>query len=179
VKDLFRGNPSSEKDVIWEGSPWVTPGLVALSAGAVLLAFSLSFVEVVWIGVHSTAVEGTLFLVALLWLVGAARLELLAWSNHYSLRRSSLEVERGIVEKRTFTVSAAGFSDLVVTRSLRGRILNMGDIVVETDSHRDVALVRVRDPIKVSTLIRQVMTVPLVRVDGQGPLPAAGGEISG
>ncbi len=56
--------------------------------------------------------------------------------------------------------------------------MNMGDIVVETDSHRDVALVRVRDPIKVSTLIRQVMTVPLVRVDGQGPLPAAGGEIS-
>ena len=47
----------------------------------------------------------------------------------------------------------------------------MGDIVVvETDSNRDLALLRVRDPIRVSTMIRQAMTVPIARGEGQGPL---------
>jgi uncharacterized membrane protein YdbT with pleckstrin-like domain len=172
---LSSGSPSSEPDVIWEGSPWVTPGLAALMAEAVLLAVILSYVEVVWLGVDFAVLGGTFLLIAVLWLLGAARLEFLAWSNHYSLRGSSLEVQRGIVRKRVFTVSAAGFSDLEVTRSLRGRIVNTGDIVVETDSHRDLALLRVRDPMRISTMIRQVMTVPLVRVDGQGPLPSTGG----
>ena len=53
----------------------------------------------------------------------------------------------------------------------------MGNILIQTDGDRDVALLRVRDPVKVSTMIRQVMTVPLVRVDGQGPLLAPGGAI--
>ena len=174
---MSRGNPSSEKDVIWEGSPWVAPGVAVLTAEAILLFVALSYVEVAWIGLHGGALAVTLFLVALLWLVGAARLEILAWSNHYSLRRSSLEVEQGIVEKRVFTVSAAGFSDLEVTRSLSGRVVNTGNIVVETDSHRDIALLRVHDPIMVSRLIRQVMTVPLVRVDGQDPLAATNGAM--
>ena len=174
---MSSASPSSDADVIWEGGPWVAPGLAVLTAEAVSLAVALSYVEVVWIGVHTTAVTGTLFVVSLLWLVGAAMLEMLAWSNHYTLRRSSLEVQQGMVEKRVFTVSAAGFSDLEVTRSIRGRIVNTGDIVVETDSHRDIALFRVRDPMMVSRLIRQVMTAPLVRVDGQSPLPAANGAI--
>jgi Bacterial PH domain len=165
-----------EPDVVWEGSPWVAPGLAALTAEAVLLAVALFYVELAWLPVDLSELGGTLLLVALLWLVGAARLEFLAWSNHYSLRSSGLEVEHGIVTKRVFTVSAAGFSDLEVTRSLRGRIVNTGDIVVvETDSHRDLALLRVRDPIRVSTMIRQVMKAPLVRVEGQGPLHATGG----
>ena len=110
-----------EPDVIWEGSPWVTPGLAALTAEALLLTLALVYVELAWLAVDLLALGGTLLLVALLWLVGAARLEFLAWSNHYFLRGSTLGVERGIVEKRVFTVSAAGFSDLEVTRSLRGR----------------------------------------------------------
>jgi hypothetical protein len=167
---LSSESPSSEPDVIWEGSPWVTPGLAALTAEAVLLAVALSYVELAWLAVDLLELGATLLLVALFWLVGAARLEFLAWSNHYFLRRSSLEVEHGIVEKRVFTVSAAGFSDLEVTRNLRGKIVNTGDIVVvETDSNRDLALLRVRDPIRVSTMIRQAMTVPLVRESGPAP----------
>lgn len=175
---MSSGNPSAEKDVIWEGNPWVTPGVAVLTAEAVLLFVALSYVEVALLGLQGGALLVTLFLVALLWLVGVARLEILAWSNHYSLRRSSLEVEQGIVEKRVFTVSASGFSDLEVTRSLSGRIVNTGNIVVETDSRRDIALLRVHDPIAVSRLIRQVMTVPLVRVEGQDPLAATSGAIA-
>ena len=175
---MSSGSPSLESDVIWEGTPWAAPGVAVLTAEAVLLFVALSYVEVAWLGLDGGALAVTLVLVALLWLVGAARLEILAWSNHYYLRRSSLELEQGIVEKRVFTVSAAGFSDLEVTRSLSGRIVNTGNIVVETDSHRDIALLRVHDPIKVSRLIRQVMTVPLVRVDGQDALAATNGAIA-
>jgi len=174
---LSRGSYSSEPDVIWEGRPWVTPRLAALTAEAVLFALVLTYVEAVWLGVDVRVLGGTLLVVAFIWSVGAVELASLAWSNHYSLRWSSLEVEHGILTKRVLTVSAAGFSDLEVTRTLPGRILNMGNIVIQTDSDRDVALLRVREPVKVSTMIRQVMTVPLVRVDGQGPLLAPGGAI--
>jgi membrane protein YdbS with pleckstrin-like domain len=162
---MSSGNLSS--DIIWEGSPWVTPGLVALTAEAALVAVPLSYVELA-LNVTFPILGATLLLVASLWLVAVGRLEFLARSTRYALRRSSLEVEHGIVRKRFFTISAAGFSDLEMSRGLAGRILNTGDIVIETDSHRDIPLVKVRDPVRVSTMIRQMMTVPLVRVEGQG-----------
>jgi uncharacterized membrane protein YdbT with pleckstrin-like domain len=168
---LSSGSSSSDRDIIWEGSPWVTPGLFALTAEAIVSAVGLSYAELD-LNVPLAILGVTLLIVAALWLAGAARLEFLARSTHYALRRSSLEVERGIVRKRLFAISAAGFSDLELSRGLVGRVLNTGDIVIETDSHRDVALVKVRDPIRVSGMIRQMMTVPLVRVDGQsGAMP--------
>jgi len=166
------GSPSSDPDIIWEGSPWVTPGLVALTAEALLLVVVLSYVELA-LNIPLPILGVTLLLVGSLWLVSVARLEFLARSTRYALRRSSLEVEHGIVRKKLFTISAAGFSDLELSRGLAGRILNTGDIVIETDSHRDIPLVKVRDPVRVSTMIRQMMTVPLVRVEGQaGAMPS-------
>jgi uncharacterized membrane protein YdbT with pleckstrin-like domain len=163
---LSSGSPSSDPDIVWEGSPWVTPGLVALTAEALLLAVALSYVELA-LNIAFSILGVTLLLVAFLWIWGTARLEFLARSTHYALRSSSLEVEHGIVRKKLFTISAAGFSDLEMSRGLVGRILNTGDIVIETDSHRDIPLLKVRDPVRVSTMIRQMMTVPLVRVESQ------------
>ncbi|HUK75195.1 MAG TPA: PH domain-containing protein [Nitrososphaerales archaeon] len=169
---MSSGSPSSDPDIIWEGSPWVTPGLVALTAEALLLVVVLSYVELA-LNIPLPILGVTLLLVGSLWLVSVARLEFLARSTRYALRRSSLEVEHGIVRKKLFTISAAGFSDLELSRGLAGRILNTGDIVIETDSHRDIPLVKVRDPVRVSTMIRQMMTVPLVRVEGQaGAMPS-------
>lgn len=169
---MSSGSPSSDPDIIWEGSPWVTPGLVALTAEALLLVVVLSYIELA-LNIPLPILGVTLLLVGSLWLVSVARLEFLARSTRYALRRSSLEVEHGIVRKRLFTISAAGFSDLELSRGLAGRILNTGDIVIETDSHRDIPLVKVRDPVRVSTMIRQMMTVPLVRVEGQaGAMPS-------
>lgn len=157
--------PSEESRVIWQGSPWILPGLVGLSVGAVALAISLTWVELAVLKVSYLEIVGATYaLIGLLWLVGATRLALVKWSNRYALRGSSLEVRRGIVGKKIFTLSAAGFSDLEVTKSLSGRVLNMGTIVMETNSDKDLMLVRVRDPIRVSSMIRQVMTVPMVRV---------------
>jgi uncharacterized membrane protein YdbT with pleckstrin-like domain len=111
-------------------------------------------------------------LVALVWFIGAVRLALLRASHKYTLRGSSLEIQRGVLSRKIYTVSAAGFSDLEVLKSITGRILNMGTIVIETDSNRDLKLIKIRDPIKVSTMIRQVMTVPMVRLAPEGPAPA-------
>jgi len=156
---------SEESRVIWEGSPWILPGLVGLTIGFAALAISLTWVELAILKVGSLEIVGATFaLIFLLWLVGAMRLGLDKWSSHYALRGSSLEVRRGIVGKKIFTLSAAGFSDLEVIKSLTGRILNTGTIIMETNSDRDLKLVRIRDPIKVSSMIRQVMTVPMVRV---------------
>jgi hypothetical protein len=159
------GNPSEESRVIWEGSPWVLPGLVGVTIESLALVISLTWVELAILRVGSFYIVGaTYLLIGVFWLVRALRLELLRWSNHYALRGSSLEARRGILGKKIFTLSAAGFSDLEVDKSLTGRILNMGSIVMETSSDRDLRLVRIRDPIRVSSMIRQVMTVPMVRV---------------
>ena len=157
--------PSEESRVIWEGSPWILPGLVGLTIGFAALAISFMWVELAILQVGSLEIVGASYaVIGLLWLVGATRLASVKWSNHYALRGSSLEVRRGIVGKKIFTLSAAGFSDLEVIKSLTGRILNTGTIIMETNSDRDLKLVRIRDPIKVSSMIRQVMTVPMVRV---------------
>ncbi len=164
---------SSASDVLWEGSPWVTPGLVGVTLEAVALFVFLTWFELAVLNVGSLyLVAASYLVVGIIWVAAVARLELLKLSNHYALRESSLEIQHGIVGKRTVTVSAAGFSDLEVTKTLAGRVLNVGDIVVETDSDRDVGLTRVRDPIKVASMIGQVMTVPTVRVQpGSGDRP--------
>jgi hypothetical protein len=156
---------SEESRVIWEGSPWVLPGLIGMTIGSMALAISLAWVELAIVRVGSLYIVGLTFLLGgALWLVGSGRLALVTWSNHYVLRGSSLEVRSGLVGKKVFTLSASGFSDLEVAKSLTGRILNVGSIVMETNSNRDVNMVRIRDPVKVSSMIRQVMTVPMVRV---------------
>jgi membrane protein implicated in regulation of membrane protease activity len=165
------GKDSEESRVIWEGSPWIAPGLVGVTIESVALAISLTWVELAVLQVGSLYLVGaTYLLIGLFWLIRAVRLALVRWSNHYALRGSSLEVRSGILGKKIFTLSAAGFSDLEVTRSLTGRILNMGSIVMETNSERDLKLVRLRDPVNVSSMIRQVMTVPMVRVANEAQL---------
>jgi hypothetical protein len=163
--------PSEESRVVWEASPWVLPGLVGITVEALAIAISLAWVELAILKVGSfDTVGATLALISLFWLFGAVRLALVKWSSHYALRGSSLEVRHGILGKKIFTLSAAGFSDLEVIKSLTGRILNTGTIVMETNSDRDLKLVRIRDPIRVSAMMRQVMTVPMVRVATEGSL---------
>jgi uncharacterized membrane protein YdbT with pleckstrin-like domain len=153
----------------WQGHPWVTPALIWLSVEALALALVLSWAELFeHIASRSMGpvpvLAATLAFVFVLWLIGAVRLAIIRATNKYTLRGSNLEVQHGIVGKRIFTISAAGFSDLEVLKSITGRLLNMGTIIVETDSHRDLRLINIRDPIRVGDMIRQVMTVPTVRV---------------
>ena len=153
----------------WVGHPWVAPALLWLTIEAVALAIALLWVESIGNFTNVSVgplplVAATILFVLFVWFVGAIRLAALRASNKYTLRGSSLEIQRGLLSRKIFTVSAAGFSDLEVVKNIPGRILNMGTIIIETDSNRDLKLIKIRDPIKVSTMIRQVMTVPTVRV---------------
>ena len=175
----MNSQPDAASEVIWQGHPWITPALAALTIEAVTLAAVLSWVEFA-IAVpfkavgHVPLLVVTYGLVFVLWLIGAFRLALVRASSHYILRGSSLEIQHGILSRRIFTVSAAGFSDLQVVKSVWGRILNTGTIVIETDSDRDLKLKMVHNPIGVSMKIRQIMTVPVVRVSSQEPVPVKG-----
>jgi uncharacterized membrane protein YdbT with pleckstrin-like domain len=173
--------PDTASEVIWQGHPWLTPALAGLTIGAIALALVLSWVEfatrIAFKAVGPVPLlVATYGLVFLLWIVGSFRLALIRASSHYVLRGSSLEIQHGILSRRIFTVSAAGFSDLQVIKSVWGRILNTGTIVVETDSDRDLKMSMVHDPINVSMKIRQVMTVPVVRVSSQEPVPVKNGK---
>ncbi len=174
--DGMTSQPDEASSVVWEGHPWITPGLIGLTIEVIALAIILSWVELVTgIGFRGFAsvplLAWTYGLVFVLWLIGAMRLAMIRASSHYTLRGSSLEIQHGILSRRIFTVSAAGFSDLQVVKNVVGRILNTGTIIVETDSDRDIKLKMVHDPVAVSRKIREVMTIPLVRVSGESPAP--------
>jgi uncharacterized membrane protein YdbT with pleckstrin-like domain len=161
--------PDISAGIDWQGHPWMTPSLVWLSIEAIALAVVLAWGELLghlaFRHIGSVPVlYATLAIIFLIWLVGSMRLAIIRATHKYTLRGSSLEIQQGLLSKRIFTVSAAGFSDLEVIKSITGRILNMGNIMVETDSHRDLRLINIRDPVKVAALIRQVMTVPTVRI---------------
>jgi uncharacterized membrane protein YdbT with pleckstrin-like domain len=171
--------PDAASEVLWEGHPWITPALAGLTIELVALAVALSWVEFATHIAFKAVGPVPLLLVTygvvlLLWIGGSFRLALVRASSHYILRGSSLEIQHGILSRRIFTVSAAGFSDLQVIKSVWGRILNTGTLVIETDSDRDLRLRMIHDPVKVSIKIRQVMTVPVVRVSGQEPMPVKG-----
>jgi len=172
---FMSSTPDAASQVVWDGHPWVTPALVGLTIEAVALAIVLSWVEFATGGAsrHIGALPLLLITygaVGFLWLVGAIRLAAVRASSHYVLRGSSLEIQHGILSRRIFTVSAAGFSDLQVIKSIWGRMLNTGTIIIETDSDRDLRMRMVHDPINVSMKVRQVMTVPVVRVSNQEPV---------
>jgi uncharacterized membrane protein YdbT with pleckstrin-like domain len=110
----------------------------------------------------------TVLVVLLVWVFSMLRLVLLRVSLTYVLHDDSLEIRSGILTSRAFVVSPSGFSELEVFRSVVGRIVESGDIVIETQSEKDnvVRMVRVKNPLKVADQIREVMARPVVRIEG-------------
>ena len=112
----------------------------------------------------------TILAIFLVWVVSLTHLLILRASNTYILRNDGLEVRTGILASKSFVVAPAGFSDLEVTRSVSGRIVNSGNIIVRTQGDSDVKMVKVRKPLKVADQIREVMARPTVRIEGQEPI---------
>jgi uncharacterized membrane protein YdbT with pleckstrin-like domain len=160
---------------MWRGHPWIVPAFVGDTIAAIAVAIALTWLELTfkfaYVSVFSFPVLALTYAVILLvWMVSVLHLLVIRASSVYTLRASSLEIRHGILGKKIFTISAAGFSDLEVIQSIWGRILHVGNIIVETDSHRDLRLAKVRDPVPVSAMIRRVMTAPMVRVE-PGSMP--------
>jgi uncharacterized membrane protein YdbT with pleckstrin-like domain len=167
---VFRLGKTSESATVWAGKPWILPGVVGrtvlvlvVAVFAVWLELTFDVAYVTFLGLQAVLWTGLLFFVV--WLFSLAHLVLLRASNDYVLRSDSLEVRTGILSTRSFVIAPSGFSDLEVDRSVTGRILNVGDITVRSQSESDVLMVRVRDPMKAAEHIRQILSRPIVRIE--------------
>jgi uncharacterized membrane protein YdbT with pleckstrin-like domain len=172
---MSRGTENSGS-TLWTGKPWILPAVVARSILIIVVAVAVSWIEFSFgmaqellLNVWLILWTGLLFFVV--WVVSIVRLLLLRASNTYILRNDSLEIRTGILTSRSFVVAASGFADMEVTRSISGRIMNFGDITIRTqdESGADKKIAKIRDPMRVSNQIREVMARPTVRIEGQKP----------
>lgn len=165
--------------ILWKGKPWVTPaatartvvvGVVAVAAVLLELLFAPSDVKSGFLGLP--LVVWTVIVFFLIWAFSLLHLLLLWVSNTYVLRNDGLEIRTGILTSTSFVVAASGFADMEVTKSIIGRILNYGSIIIRTQDETrtpDKVMQKIRNPMTVGAQIRQVMSRPIVRIDGQVP----------
>lgn len=157
---------------LWTGRPWILPNALVRTILILALAILIIWLEVSFgdafpaiLGVPIWALTLLLFLVV--WIASLIPLLLLRSSNKYNLRSDSLEVKIGIASLKSFVLSPSGFSDLEVTQSVIGRMLNYGDVTIHTQSDRTATMKMVKDPTRVANQIRTVMGRPIVRIEGQ------------
>ena len=158
-----------ERGVVWSGRPWIGPAVavrtVGLMAAAVLAYAGLSAVGLLTVSFMGVSIYiWALGLLGVAWLASLAGLVILRASHRYVLRQSSMEVDRGIVSRKTLLVSPSAFSELEVDQGLVGRMLNYGSIEVRSQGGQQLNLMLVRDPREISAMIRAAMTVPTVRI---------------
>ena len=163
----------------WTGKPWITPAVAARTVAVAVVGVAVVLLELFFAPSSLRdlslpvfpLVVWTVIVFLLIWLFSLLHL-LLIWASHtYVLRNDSLEIRTGILTSRSFVVAATGFADMEVTKSIVGRILNFGDITIRTqdESGADKIMRNIKDPMAVSGKIRQVMSRPIVRIDGQVP----------
>lgn len=160
------------EDILWKGRPWITPQvagvtiiMAALGIVVIWLEFLLDDVIVPVLGIW--LIYWTIIVFAVIWLVWVLRYVLERASEKYTLKKIGLEVERGILSKRNIVLSTGGFSDMQVNRSIIGRILKVGDIVIRSEGEHDIRLRKIRSPKDTMDKIRDVMSRPLVRVSNE------------
>jgi membrane protein YdbS with pleckstrin-like domain len=157
------------------GKPWITPAVVARTLIVIVVAIAVILLELIlnlqYSLLNLPLMLWTAFAFFLIWVFSLVHLLLVWASNTYVLRNDSLEIRTGILTSRSFIVAATGFADMEVTKSIIGRILNFGDIIIRTqdESGADKIMQTIRNPMKVSGQIREVMSRPIVRIEGQPP----------
>lgn len=155
-------------DVLWQGKPWIVPQVAWATIVVGVLCILVGWLEIAvgyaWEPIIVIApLIWTVIAFAIIWLVWVLRYVLERASEKYTLRKIGLEVERGILNKRNIVLSTSGFSDMQVSRSLIGRILNVGDIVIRSEGEHDIRLRKIRNPKQTMDKIRDVMSRPIVR----------------
>ena len=176
-----KGELNTKAHELWTGKPWILPNVVTRSILAAVAAVVISFLEFYFNVPKNTRIADepilgvplilwTVLTIFLVWVVSLMHLLVLRASNTYILRNDGLEVRTGILASKSFVVAPAGFSDLEVTRSVSGRIVNSGNIIVRTQGDSNVKMVKIRKPLKVADQIREVMARPTVRIEGQEPI---------
>jgi uncharacterized membrane protein YdbT with pleckstrin-like domain len=154
------------------GKPWIFPSVLVrtvliIAVGVVILWLEFTFNAVYQPVFGIPVILWTFFVLLVLWFISVLGLLLLRASNTYVLRKGSLEMKSGIITTRSFVVTPEGFGSMEVIRSLVGRIINMGNIMIRTQdpNDRDKRLPMIRDPEKIAAQIRNVMSAPVFRMD--------------
>ena len=156
---------------LWTGKPWILPNVLTRTVLIITVAIALFWFEFYLNRAYEALltipiIAWTGLILSLVWLLSLPRLLALRASNTYILRNDGIEVRNGIFTSKSFVISPAGFSDLEVTRSVAARIVNSGNIIIRTQGENDVRMEKVRDPLKVANMIREVMARPTVRIEG-------------
>jgi uncharacterized membrane protein YdbT with pleckstrin-like domain len=168
-------------DILWRGRPWIVPQVVGATILVVALGIVAAWLEL-FLQLYTPLMPGiwlflgTFLVLGVLWLALVLRYVVQRATERYTLRKIGVEVERGIFSKRNIVLSTGGFSDMQVTRSLVGRMLNVGDIVIRSEGQNDIRLKKIRRPVETMQQIRDVMARPLVKfTDGDRQEPRGGG----
>ena len=171
---MSREISENSRSMLWTGKPWILPDALGRGILIIAIAVVVSWLELFFDLAFKSFLNIPLILwtglaFCLIWIVSLTHLLLLRASNTYILRNDSLEIRTGILTSKSFTVASSGFADMEVIRSLSGRILNLGSIVIRTqdESGADKRLQKVRNPLKVADQIREVMAKPMMRIEGQ------------
>lgn len=171
--------PSADSSsILWKGKPWIAPGLAARTVAVFVLGilvlwleFAFHFADRSLLGL--TLATWTALVVVLIFVLGSVHLLLIRASNTYILRNDSLEIKTGILTTQSFIIAASGFADMEVRKSVSGRIVNVGTIIIRSqgETSPDRKMFGVINPDHVADQIRQVMAVPAVRIVGREPPP--------
>jgi uncharacterized membrane protein YdbT with pleckstrin-like domain len=168
--------------ILWKGKPWIVPGVAVRTVVILVIAAVVSWLELTYDFASRIFPKPPLsnlqivlwvdFVFLLIWIFSQVHLLVLRASNTYVLRQDSLELRFGILTAKSEMISPSGFSDLEVVRSVSNRILNSGNIIIRTQSEDEKGLVMlmVHDPLNVAAQIREVMSRPIVRIEGQGQI---------
>ena len=172
---MSRASSGNSSPVLWTGKPWITPAIVARTIIVIVVAIAAILIELIlklsYSPLNLPLTLWTAIAFFLIWVASLVHLLLVWASNTYILRNDSLEIRTGILTSRSFVVAASGFADMEVRKSIIGRILNFGDIIIRTqdESGADKIMQTIRNPMKVSGQIREVMSKPMVRIEGMPP----------
>jgi uncharacterized membrane protein YdbT with pleckstrin-like domain len=160
--------PKTDDDILWRGRPWIIPQVVGITILVIALGIAAMWLEIVLedafvpiLGI--TVIFWTFIVLGVLWLILVLRYVIQRATERYTLRKIGMEVERGILSKRNIVLSTGGFSDMQVIRSITGRLLNVGDIIIRSEGEHDLRLKKIRKPVEIMGQIRDVMSRPLVK----------------
>jgi hypothetical protein len=160
----------SVTSVVWVGKPWIIPATVMRTVLVFVVAAVVVWLEVA-LGAANYDLAGapaylwTIIVFFILWAAAVGALLIQRYANTYLLHNDSIEIRTGLITLKSYLITPLGFMDLEVIKSVPGRILNYGDIILRLQGDRSHRLLKIRQPFEVGDQIRAVMARPVVRIN--------------
>jgi membrane protein YdbS with pleckstrin-like domain len=151
-----KSGPSvGEDELLWDGT-FSGKAMVGEWISAAVLTVVL-FAVAPFVGAFPYKQTALFGLLLLAWLIPTARLTVRKLGIRYVLTERRFFHEEGILLRTTNRIDLIDVDDVAVRRSLVGRFVNVGTIVLTSSdkSHPVVALIGIDDPLEVAELIDQ------------------------